>query len=566
MFRYSGILTFLLLAAGGAQAQLVKEWRAVRSSHFELVSRYDRRQVEQLLADMEWLRAVFEKNHGVKYRTERRALVLVPDSPFDFDQMAPSGALGYYLGAPSRDLIVLKEMFGARHAALHELTHLTLHSESHHWPRWFNEGTSEFYGSARAAGAAVEAGAPNSRIEAIKKGAWIPVDVMLLRDPFEHLTGPDAVMKFYAQAWLYVNMLHMAPLYREKFAEFRKRMADGQESNQAIREVYGKPASEFDVDARIWFRQKRFPVEQLQPAEQQTSEMTARVLDEAEVDIVKATVAAHSGRNPDARRQYSAFSRRPGECEWQAALGDLAFAAKMFDAAVGHYKDATTCGVTIAEILEGVEFALHDRKRTPVRKEDTAPLLKLRGAERIHYLNGTAQFLDKDYEGALASFASAKDLKPGEQFRMTRMKIMALTELGKFSEARTATEELRSLARNTDERNTAALSAEDVERAEKAAGSNAEPFHLKLLRSLSRIDGDVVNVECRGDKPRFTVRSGGQTLKLVIDDPAQVVTGETAVQLEFGCGPQKRPATIGYLPQPDAASGAAGRIRYLEFR
>ena len=129
-----------------AQAQLVKDWHAVETPHFELVSRYDPAKVGALLEDLEWARAVFETNFGLKSRLDRQALILVPDSPYEYEQLSPSKlAGGFYLSAPWRDIIVLKELPDARHALLHEYTHLILRHQGGRWPLWFHEGTAEYY-------------------------------------------------------------------------------------------------------------------------------------------------------------------------------------------------------------------------------------------------------------------------------------------------------------------------------------------------------------------------------------------------------------------------------------
>jgi hypothetical protein len=111
-------LCLLAMAAVCAPAQLVKDWHAVETPHFEAVSRYDPAKVEALLGDLEWARGVFETHFGLKSRLDRKVLILIPDSPFDYEQLSPAKrAAGYYLAAPWRDMIVLRELLkrGARY-------------------------------------------------------------------------------------------------------------------------------------------------------------------------------------------------------------------------------------------------------------------------------------------------------------------------------------------------------------------------------------------------------------------------------------------------------------------
>jgi hypothetical protein len=88
-----------------------------------------------------------------------------------------------------------------------------------------------------------------------------------------------------------------------------------------------------------------------------------------------------------------------------------------------------------------------------------------------------------------------------------------------------------------------------------------------FLRGLTRLDGEVIRVDCMGQRARFWVQLGSETKKLLIADPSEVVSGgEGAAQLEFRCGTQKRAVTIGYAEQRDPGTDTVGRIKYMQFR
>src|ERR1039458_759544 len=86
----------LLVAALTGEAQLVHDWHVVRAPHFEFVSRQDPEKLGPLLSELEWARSVFEVNLGFKSRIDRGVLILIPDSPFEYEQMSPwKFAAGY---------------------------------------------------------------------------------------------------------------------------------------------------------------------------------------------------------------------------------------------------------------------------------------------------------------------------------------------------------------------------------------------------------------------------------------------------------------------------------------
>ena len=588
---------FLLvsLAVAVGEAQLVRDWHAVRSAHFELVSRYDPVKTGPLLMELEWARAFFETNFGLKSALGRRVLILVPDSPFDYEQVSPSKfSAGYYLGAPWRDILVLRDLVSARrarHGVLHEYTHLVLQHQGGRWPAWFNEGTAEFYATMRPSKQGVEAGRPDpGHIAILRRGTWLPASYVISLGSASKLPSVEAGHRFYAQCWLYVHMLHLAPGYRHQFPQFGNMIQEGHSAEDALRRVYGKSLVQFDEDAREWFRRGRSEVETFKAPRQPGWDVAAKVIGEVDVEIARATVAASGPGKSQADPHYKRLSRQAGErCDLQAALGDLAFAARLFREASTHYREAVRCGVSAAELAQGLELAMS--YRSDLRLEELESLVAISGSGRAHYLLGRGRFFANDYEGALREFENASGLDQPDAFRMTRLKAMSLAQLRRFAEAQTVAEKLRSLARDTEQHRSAQLTIDDIQRARQLAetppepprqvrlqppaaaptrskptAAPQEPHQRALLRQLTRLDGEVIRVDCMGERARFWVRSGLETKKLIIVNPKEVVTGPDAAQLEFRCGTQRRAVIIGYEARNDPATDTVGRIRYVEFR
>jgi tetratricopeptide (TPR) repeat protein len=555
---------FVLLAVVPGRPQLVRDWRAVRTTHFELISRCDPAKTGPLLLDLEWARSVFETNFGLKSRFDRQVLLLVPDSPFDYEQISPSKfSAGYFLGTPWRDTIVLKELFNARHGLFHEYTHLVLHHQGGRWPAWFNEGTAEFYASMRRTKEGVDTGTPPSgRLPILRKGAWVPIAYLTDIENGLNLPSPDAVNRFYAQSWLYVHMLHLAPAYRDRFSQFRALMADGARAEEALGRVYAKSLVQFDEDAREWVRQERFPTERLQTPPEVSPKVDSTVIGPLDVEIARATVAASGPGKSQAAPEYASLARTAGDgCGRQAALGDLAFAARLFREASMHYREALRCGVKNDGIVQGLESAMS--YRPDLRVEELESVVALGGGGRSHYLLGVARFSAKDYEGALREFERASGLAQPEEFRMRRLKAMSLAALQRLAEAQQVAQSLKELARDANQRQAAQRTVDDVQSGGAAESLQAAP----VLRRLARLDGDLIRVDCMGERARLWVRSGSEIRKLLIADLKEINNGsETKASLALRCGEQHRSVAIRYQEQHDPATETAGRIRYLEFR
>ena len=562
------LLLISLTAAAPGRAQLVPDWRSVRSTHFEFVSRYDPAKTRPLVLDLEWARSVFEMNFGVKSRLDRQVLVLLQDSPSDYNHIGPSELSGgYYLGAPWRDIIVLKELLNARQGLLHEYTHLVLHHEGGRWPGWFNEGTAVFYETMRGTKEGIEAGAPEpGRLAILRKGAWAPISYILSVDSAAKLPSLEATQRFYAQSWVYVHMLHLAPAYRDHFPEFRALTAEGASLEDLVRRIYSKSLIQFDDDARAWSRQERFPTERLQAPPEAAATVETRVIERLDVEIARGIAAGYgSSKSPDGG-DYPRLAQLVGsQCDRQPALGDLAFAERRFLEASRHYQEALRCGVSSNALLQGLESALSFRSY--VSEEELKSLGALIGSGRTYYLLGMARFSHQDYEGALAAFGKASGVSQPELFGMTRATALSLAELERSSEAAEAAKRLTGLASNVFERESAQVTSDYVTRVRPSVEKPPDPPRKLLPRGITRIEGEIIRIECMDERARVWLRSGSETKKLLIADLGGVFTEpDGGSQFEFKCGTQKRGAIIGYLEQPDPATDTIGRVRYVELR
>lgn len=559
-----------LLAAAGCWAQLVRDWHRVSTPHFELVSPYDPALAAPLLGQLEWVRAVFEANLGVKPRGDRRILIYIPDSPREFEQNSPSPwAAGFYAQLPYRDVIMLRQWFPSRQALLHEYVHLILRRQGGRYPAWFEEGLAEYFSTLRAEKAGPVAGeAISSSLSLLRRSGLLPLSYFSQGEPPPELNSRSVAGRFYAQSWLYVHMMRLSPSYKDRFAEFQSLLAEQISTGQALSRVYNKSPEKWDADARSWLRRSAFPVEQLEPPEAR-AEATPEIqrIGELEVNIARLTLTASRMPAAQARSEYGRVSRlAAGRCDLDASLGDLAYAARLWRQAAAHYRAAIGCGAGKEQLAEGLQIALS--RQPSAATAELESFTAETSAGFTSFTLGVGRFFEQDYTGALDAFRSAGGLASEDLFRMTRLEALAHARLGQFEAALAAAGRLEQMAQSTEQRLTAQITREDVERARaRAASPPDEPFSRNVLRQYQRLDGVVTRVDCLGSRARFWVEAGGRTVKLLVADPQEVTRGgDTGEPLEFVCGPQRREVIVGYQEQADSSTETAGRIRYLEFR
>jgi hypothetical protein len=122
--------------------------------------------------------------------------------------------------------------------------------------------------------------------------------------------------------------------------------------------------------------------------------------------------------------------------------------------------------------------------------------------------------------------------------------------------------------RPTQKRTPAANPATEDANAVSERGSIEVSEHWSRKKGDKRVQGKLMQVDCLGNTARFHVIADGLRLKLLIRDPAKVLTNnDPSVSLEFTCGPQDlRRVTVEYQSTPDPGAGTAGEITALEFR
>ena len=202
----------------------------------------------------------------------------------------------YYLRADGRDYIVLgQEPCPGGTPVVHEYVHYLLHQRYRHLPLWLDEGLAEVYSTAVQESRGLRIGLPpDDRLD------WLRMDspaydlqtlFTIRQSSFANVKHLTPRSRFYAESWLLVHMLRLAPDYAAQFPSFLEDIERGEHPETALLERYGKSLAAVTEDMRRYLKAGQMPTEVMHVSRRQSE---ARIA----VSDLRAT-------------------------EWQAVLSDL---------------------------------------------------------------------------------------------------------------------------------------------------------------------------------------------------------------------------------------------------
>jgi hypothetical protein len=268
MATWSGVgfvRCFVLLIAMVAQSLLASNtWIKLANRDFELYTSLDQKRAGALLRRLEEARQSMEQL-SFSAQPER-----VPLRVFAFRSKSEYGpfrsdkaATAYFLHSGTRNYIVLSG--DAVEPVVHEYVHYVLHQRFPHFPMWLDEGLAEVYSTVTRTENSLRLGLPSE-----DQLAWLRMDGLAYDLPalfrveqtsFEHTKNLTPRSRFYAESWLLVHMLRLAPEYAPHFNAFLAAIEQGQTAEQAFSRVYAKATPEVMRDLARYLEAERMPTE-----------------------------------------------------------------------------------------------------------------------------------------------------------------------------------------------------------------------------------------------------------------------------------------------------------------
>lgn len=566
--------SLVLLAAMAAAAP---RWVRLESDVFEVYATAPEPAARSLLDHLQQGRRVFgglAASRGVPLPV--RVFLFAGESEF-LPYRPAEPVSGFYQSGPVRDIIALPYRGPeSLRVAMHEFVHLVLSHAAPRLPRWFEEGTAEFYSTLRVGGDRLNLGGViPAHLSALDRFGWLDAAALMRVDrdsPEYNLRGKVGV--FYAQSWALVHMLNLAPGYRERMPRFLEGLLDGRLPEAAFQEAFGKPVESALGDLRAWVEARRFPMVELDAGARPFSyPVSVHEASAAEAAHALIDLAIRTGNLKDAEKTFRRLAREKPSPETEGRLGLLALKLGRDGEAMERFRRAIELGSRDAETH--FEYAMLVRERRGARTEVRESLRRAVSLNpdyaEAHFILGLMDSQDQRVVDAMEHFKRAAAILP-RQSQFWHALAMAAREAGDEAEARRAARRARAAASTPQEIEMADAALRLVD----APASPPRPPRPEVRTPPSwenpkgdrRIEGTLARIDCLGESARFVIAAGGREVSLFVGRPGEVLLRNlSTVTFEFRCGAQEgRAVAVDYVAKPDARLGTEGEITSIEFR
>lgn len=538
-------------------------WTRLAHGRFELVTSTSSNRARELLLALEQTRLAWNRLEPPLPDEGPPVRVFLFRAERDFRRFAGSPPVhGLTQRGRERTYILLPDGPHLLEAARHEFVHAAS-QQADPWPRWLEEGLSDYYSSLQPSGArgrAAVGGGLDSRMAVLRNAAWPDLPLLLQQAP-----PADAEGLFYAQSWALVTWLKQTGRFRAGVPEYLRSRAD--QSDEAAAFAIGFRVSLLDAleQARVMVEQKNFSPTYIEAgATPQTP--PAQALTEPQALLLLADLAL-AFENLDLAHEYrSRLSARPAGPDATAALGMLSLQAGDRSRAERELGEAVAAGCRVPGAY--FELAALRRDRRAPAAEVVALLEKAVGMSpgfaEAWFLLGRLR-PGREGETALARAASLVPRRAAYWNELAERRL----SLGEWAAARQAALSALASAQNQDEAEYARGLLRQMESPpsdERRAPS--APAALVLPPAPLRAEGNLTFVDCSGYGLLFHLQAGGRKWVFRASGPGGVsLTGSTPSGRGIRCGPQNGPSVrVEYLPQPDPQRKIDGELRAIEFR
>jgi len=520
------------------------DWLRLESPGIELFTDAGEKSGRQLASRFEQVRGIF-RQAGISDGPVR-VRVFAFASQRDFHRYRADSD-GFFQSGPDRDYIALYAGPDARRIAFHEYVHLVLNHSAVPLPRWFDEGTAEFYSTAQVEHDRLRVGEPiASHIALLSQGQWLSA---------ADLSGRANGGMFYAQSWALVHMLNLAPKWRDGMPQFVLLLAQEKPADEAFREAFGSTLEDALKVLPVYLRSLRpasIPVALDDPPE------AARLHRlNAEESAVALSGLALSVNQPALAKTL--LDRMPESPEIEGARGAVALAENRREDARRHFDRAIALGSRDAGMY--FEYASLDRagEMGLLRK-----VLEIdpEFADAL-YLLGVRETDDGDYAAAVEHLRAATRARPGRSTYWHALGY-AQAKAGQRAVAIVSARRAVATAESDQEENMArALTGLPAEPSEPRVNRPAvtTPPSWERRKGDARIEGTLTRFDCDGAAPRLQIRdSTGLSITLVLQHPSEIeLVNAPQSSLQLPCGSLNMHVVVDYV-------GASRDVTRIEFR
>lgn len=545
------------------------EWIRVSSPGIEVLTDAGDKTGRRVLARFEQIHNIFHAANVADSPLTVRVFAFASEQEFHLYSTGPA-AHGFYQSGRERDYIVLHTGPMAERAAFHEYVHLILNHSAVPLPKWFEEGTAEFYSTLEIERGRLWVGKPiESHVALLSTGKWLTAEQLTsvtATSPF--YTERERVGIFYAQNWALVHMLNLAPRWRDGMPEFALLLAEGRKPEAAFESAFGKTVGEAFSILREYLRSLRavsIPASETEAAsESDVERMTA-----TGAVLARADLALQVDRRELARKLLEQSAReKPESPEVAAGLGTLALVENRSDEARRHLERAIALGSR--EAATYFEYAMLERDTGAKRGRVDQLLRKVIAVNpnfaEAHFLLGVRWTDDGRYSESIEHLREAVRILPRQSYFWHALGY-AQWKLGRREEARESARRAVATAESISESDMAAALVSLVQgKVETTAplpkrAAVITPRSWENARGDAKVDGVLTKVDCEGSSARLHIRAAdGKLVILETHHPSEVELVHTPQAAhELACGSQNARVIVEYV-------SATREITRIEFR
>jgi tetratricopeptide (TPR) repeat protein len=574
-------VTVLIITAALATAA-PGHWLRLDTQRFQIFSQTGERDLRNLAGRLETASEILDALEPGAGTAGNRVRVFIFTSRSEFERYGASKRpieAGYHLSSAGGDVIAFVHTGAASGPViLHEYGHLAMHRAGGRLPLWLDEGLAELYGTIRIQGRQVLWGGPApQRLSHLASGRLLGAQKFFESARNSGLNTDSTDAAFYAQTWAFTHMLRFGRKYPTSgIQEFRRLLGQGLPEEDAFRRAFSKSREAALNELPVYLNTSRFTEQPLPvaPPELHHAGSPSRCSRE-EVSFALADLLLQLGRKDQAGKLYQDLAQLNGSgAEASKLLGDLSLAQEKRDEALLHYQRALELGSKSAALHFEYAMLLRDDRVSPERVQQ---LLELALALDPN-LPGLQQFLgnraldEGGYELAIRRFTGATLLEPQKPPAWLSLSY-AYRAAGNREAARDAAKRSEQLARGETEIQMAKAALEDLKRPPGPAPDRSRPKTVvpdswKNQQGDRRVEGALVQIDCRGTSARLHLRTEESTHIFSITDPRKVVLRNApGSSREFRCGAfEGVRIAVEFVASPESQGEVAGEVTALEFK
>lgn len=425
-------LVLLTIPVYAAKALVDRQWIEVKTENFRVRSVLTEEQTVKLVRDLELMRAAVPLiTNAQQTETVIPTDIFVVNGIGDFRKIGIStDAVGVFRPGIRRNLIVIRQhgRFDETSVMQHEYTHFLMRNQGTQvYPRWYDEGFSEYFSSAVLNGDQYEVGRfPSHSRSQFKRCGWVFISRIINPQITSKEAGRNYGCMFYPESWALVHYIQTLENHADKTSDYLKRVESGENSIPAFEAAFGASMDDINLALKRYVRAGKFNYISLAADELLPNfAPTTQILSRTEAALNLGNIALTSGELKQAHKWYNIAKEDPlfvarataGIADAYKFDDDFISAQPLFEQA---YELAPNDLQVILDVGEFWHSRAREEKDTATRDSYLKTARKYYGKAwklndmlpEVYAMYGDAFVLQGAYERALDSLETANYLLP----------------------------------------------------------------------------------------------------------------------------------------------------------